>query len=189
MSATLLRMSLVLVGYRGSGKSTLGRLLAGRLGCGLVDTDELVVRTAGRSIKAIFEQEGEGHFRDLEAQALAEALGGPQAVIATGGGVVMRPENRRAIGASGLPVLYLRGEPELLLSRIRGDVATAVNRPNLTALGGGLEEVRQLLTLRDPLYREVATAVLELAGRSPEELADLAMEMLGREPQPTTKNK
>ena len=156
-------MSVILIGYRGSGKTTIGRKLADRLWQKFVDTDDLVIAAAGKSIKVIFEQEGEKRFRDLETEALRKACSLEDHVIACGGGVVLRDENRELIKDSGLKCIYLRCEPEVLLQRIQSDPLTAANRPSLTGLGGGIEEIITLLKQREPLYREVMTGELDVS--------------------------
>src|SRR3954468_8661514 len=104
-------MSIVLIGYRGSGKTTTGQKLADRLWQDLVDTDKLIVKKAGKSIKEIFEQEGEGRFRDLESEVVREVVKLQDVVISMGGGAVLREENRQAIKDSGHKVIYLKCEP------------------------------------------------------------------------------
>lgn len=162
-------MSILLIGYRGCGKTTIGRKLADRLWQPFVDTDDLVVQKAGKSIKDIFEQDGEPHFRDLESVVLIEALGLQDVVLSLGGGAVLREANRRAIRASGHKVIYLRSDPATLHRRIQEDAATASMRPALTALGGTEEEVAQVLAQREPLYRQTMTAELEVTHLTPEE--------------------
>ena len=154
-------MSIVLIGYRGSGKSTVGRRLADRLWWKFADSDDAIVQRAGRSIREIFQQQGEPVFRDLEASVIAELCALPDHVLALGGGAVLREENRQAMRAGGNKVVYLRCDPEALYQRIHSDPATSDSRPNLTA-AGGLEEVRELLAQREPLYRSVATAELDV---------------------------
>src|SRR5215218_3962783 len=122
-------MSIVLIGYRGSGKTTIGQKLADRLWQKLVDTDKLVVEKAGRNIKDIFELQGEERFRDLESEAVKEVMARKDVVISMGGGAVLREENREAIEASGHKVIYLRCLPEVLHERIQADTATAAMRP------------------------------------------------------------
>src|SRR5690349_16434738 len=107
-------MSIVLIGYRGSGKTTVGRKLADRLWQKLVDTDELVVAKAGKTIKEIFEKDGEARFRDLESEVVKEVAKLPDAVISVGGGAVMREENRAALNEGGHRIIYLKCEPEEL---------------------------------------------------------------------------
>jgi shikimate kinase len=162
-------MSVVLVGYRGSGKTTVGRKLADRLWQTFVDTDDLTIAVAGKSISEIFQHHGEAHFRQLESDALRQALGRAEHVIALGGGAVMNPENRQLIKRAGHKVVYLRCEPKALLERIRSDPASATNRPDLTSLGGGIEEITSVLLQREPLYREIATFELDVTYLSPEE--------------------
>jgi shikimate kinase len=161
-------MGIVLLGYRGSGKTTIGRRLAGRLNVSFVDTDDLIVTAAGRTIREIFEQHGEARFRALEATAVREICGSADKVIALGGGAVLREDNRRLLIASAHHRVYLRSEPEELVQRILADPQTAANRPSLTGLGGGIEEVRMLLAAREPLYREVMTVELDVTGLSVE---------------------
>src|SRR5437764_13910508 len=118
-------MSIVLIGYRGSGKSTIGRKLADRLWQTFVDTDELIVRKAGKSIREIFEQHGEPEFRDLEAEVVQEVSALADHVIALGGGAPMREANRELLRAAGHKIVYLRCEPEALLRRIQTDPQTS----------------------------------------------------------------
>jgi shikimate kinase len=162
-------MSIALVGYRGSGKSTIGKRLADRLWQKFVDTDDLVTKQAGKSIKEIFETQGEADFRELEAQVVAEVCNLQDHVIALGGGAVLREENRKAIKAAGLKVIYLRCEAEELHKRIHADPATAATRPPLTHLGGSVEEIRALLAEREPVYRSVMTGELDVTNLSPQD--------------------
>ncbi|WP_428936814.1 shikimate kinase [Fontivita pretiosa] len=162
-------MSAILLGYRGCGKTTIGRKLADRMWARFIDTDEMVVRSAGKSIREIFQQHGEPYFRELETQAIREALKLADHIIALGGGAVLSEQNRLMLKQSGLKRIYLRCEPQVLLERIRSDPQTAANRPNLTGLGGGIEEIQTLLAQREPLYREVATAELDVTNLSVED--------------------
>jgi shikimate kinase len=162
-------MSIALLGYRGSGKSTVGKRLADRLWQKFVDTDELVVRAAGASIKDIFANQGEPAFRDLESRVVAEASKLTDHVIALGGGAVLREENRRALKDAGLKMIYLRCEPDELVRRIQSDPLTGDTRPDLTELGGGIDEVRRVLAEREPVYRSVMTAELDVTHLSPQD--------------------
>jgi shikimate kinase len=159
-------MSVVLIGYRGSGKSTVGKRLADRLWQPFVDTDELIVRKAGKSIRDIFEDDGEPAFRDLEATVVRDALMLQEHVISLGGGALLREENRAALNASGHKVVYLKCEPAELYKRIIDDPETAAARPNLT-VEGGLEEVKNLLAAREPTYRAAMTAELDVTHLAP----------------------
>lgn len=154
-------MSIILIGYRGSGKTTVARQLAGRLSCSFVDTDELIVKMAGQAIRDIFAIQGESAFRALESAALVDALKISSAIISTGGGVVTIEANRQLLRDSGRPVVYLAAPPEVLCERIHTDATTGENRPALTSLGGGLDEIRSVLAVRDPLYCSVATLVVD----------------------------
>jgi shikimate kinase len=161
---------LVLIGYRGSGKSTVGRIVAGRLTRPFVDTDcELELQT-GRSIAALFSEGGEVAFRDREERALAEVTTRfPEAIIATGGGAVLREANRRRIREFGF-VAWLSAPPDELARRLEADQENHGSRPALTA-AGTIAEIVHLLAARAPIYREVADAVVETEGRSPETVA------------------
>src|SRR3954469_16239897 len=137
-------MSIVLIGYRGCGKTTIGRRLADRWWWPFVDTDDMVVKKAGKSIADIFEQHGEKRFRDLEADAVKEAAKLQEHVIALGGGAVLRQENIDVMRKAEHKVVYLRCEAGELYKRIVSDPGSMANRPNLTPVGG-IDEVRKLL--------------------------------------------
>jgi shikimate kinase len=175
-------MSIVLVGYRGCGKTTIGRLLAERLSYSFVDTDELIVQRAGKSIKAIFAEDGEKVFRDLECMAVADVVARARHVVALGGGALGRDENRVAIRTADAPVVYLACEAGELHRRIHGDPKTAESRPNLTHLGGGLDEIKRLLQQREPVYRQMAMLTVDVTMLSAESaalriLADLRLKI------------
>ena len=163
------RMSIVLIGYRGSGKTTIGRRLADRLWQPFVDVDDLIVKKAGKNIKRIFEEDGEPAFRDLETQAVKDACKLTEHVIGFGGGTLGREENRTVLRESGHKIIYLKCEPAELLRRIQADPQTAETRPNLTALGGGIEEIQAMLAEREPLYRQVMHAELDITHLRPED--------------------
>jgi shikimate kinase len=160
---------LILVGYRGTGKTTVGRLLATQLGWDFADADDLIEATAGRSIADIFATEGEAGFRDREAAAIRELCQRERLVLATGGGVVLRQTNRELLRTAGF-VVWLTASPETCWARLQSDPTTSLRRPNLTA-AGGLEEIRVLLTFREPLYREIAHFVIGTDSPSPEAIA------------------
>ncbi len=161
-------MSIVLIGYRGSGKTTIGQKLADRLWQELIDTDKLIVKKAGKNIKEIFEQDGEPRFRDLETEVVKEVVKLQDAVISLGGGAVLREENRQAIKEAGHKVIYLKCDPAELLKRIEADGATSLMRPGLTQLGG-IEEIERVLAEREAIYRGMKTAELDVTNLSPEE--------------------
>ncbi len=149
------RGNLFLVGLPGSGKSTLGRVLARRLGMPFVDADTELERRLGVSIPTIFEIEGEAAFRDREQASIAELVIRTGIVLATGGGAVIRPANRERLKANGT-VVYLHAEPTTLRERTR----KSRHRPLLNT-ADPLARLIELYAQRDPLYREVADFVLE----------------------------
>lgn len=157
-----------LIGYRGSGKSSVGCVLAERLGWSFVDADIVLEEQFGKSIRQIFDDEGEPGFRDKESAILTELSGRADAVIATGGGVVLRDANRHLL-SKGF-VVWLTADPATLWARIQADTTTAARRPALTT--GGLKEVEQLLAVREPLYRDCANLVVDVVRVSPEHAAD-----------------
>ncbi len=152
-------MVITLIGYRGSGKTTVARPLAERLGWAWVDADTVIEQTAGRTIRDIFAQQGEPAFRELERQVMAELLGRDRLVIAAGGGAILNPETRTRVALAG-PVIWLQASLPTLQARIQQDVTTAERRPNLTN-SGGLTEIAQVLAIREPLYRSCATLTIE----------------------------
>lgn len=143
----------VLVGLMGAGKSSIGRHLARFLHVPLIDLDDYIVEKAGCSIPEIFEKYGEAWFRQMESEALKEVIG-QRAVIATGGGVVMAPENLDVLKQHP-PVIWLKASPEFLADRIDGDS----NRP-LIAEGDTLNRLRDLAAIRYPLYEACADLVI-----------------------------
>jgi shikimate kinase len=162
-----------LVGMPGSGKSTVGKQLAQRLGVPFIDLDhqlELVLKT---SIRNFFETEGEARFRDLEAQVLADTTAQPGGmVLSTGGGAVLRPENREVLRQFG-NVLYLRASPEEIFKRVKHDRT----RP-LLQVGNPLHRLRELYAQRDTLYRDTATYVIETGRPTVHTLVNMIMMQL-----------
>ena len=145
----------------GAGKTTIGRQLARRLKKRFVDCDHEIEARTGVRIPLIFEIEGESGFRRRESQVLQELTTEEGLVLATGGGAVLDPENRRCLIESGL-VIYLSAPPEELYARTQHDR----NRP-LLQVADPLGKIGELHALRDPLYREVADLVFEGGRRSP----------------------
>ena len=159
-----------LIGYRGTGKTTVGRLVAERLGWESIDADDEIERRAGKSIAAIFADNGEAAFRDLEAAVVADLCRRTQLVVAPGGGAVLRAATRDAMRAAG-PVVWLTAGVDTIAQRLAADVASGSRRPNLTA-AGGRAEIEALLAERTPIYRACATFVVDTEGKTPAEVAD-----------------
>jgi shikimate kinase len=164
------RRNLALIGARGTGKTSVGRIVAGRLGLPYADADGELERRAGRSIARIFATQGEPAFRDLEEQLLGELTARDGLVLATGGGVVLRESNRRVLRRFGL-VVWLWAEPDVLAERLRRDPG---GRPPLTD-AGLVAEIRAVLALRIPLYDEAAHTLVDTVGRTPAEVADVIL--------------
>jgi shikimate kinase len=160
---------LFLIGYRGSGKTTVGQMLASRMGWAFVDADTVLEERAGKTIREIFADEGEAGFRDRESATLADLSARSQTVIATGGGVILREQNRTLLRDRGC-VVWLSADATTLWSRIQADATTGARRPALSS--GGLEEVEQMLAVREPLYRSIADVEIAVGGLSPEQAAD-----------------
>lgn len=147
--------TIVLVGLMGAGKTTVGRQLAARLSLPFADSDHEVERRTGVSVATVFEIEGEEGFRRRETAVIEELLAGPPVVLATGGGAVLREDNRRAMSACAI-VAYIAVDPRTLYERTRHDR----NRP-LLQVSDPLQRLRELHAQRDPLYREVASIVID----------------------------
>lgn len=158
-----------LVGMPGSGKSSVGRGLARRLGLNFADADEEIVARTGVSIATIFELEGEAGFRAREAQVLAELCARSGLVIATGGGAILRADNREVLRQRGV-VVYLHASLELLRQRTNRDT----RRP-LLQTGNPEAILASLLEMREPLYRELADVVVETGRQS---VGKLALEII-----------
>lgn len=147
--------NLFLIGLMGAGKTTLGRRLADQLNRAFYDSDQVICERTGVSVPTIFEMEGEAGFRAREAAVIDELSALSGIVLATGGGAVLREENRRRLAARGT-VIYLHAAPEILLERTRSDK----NRP-LLQVADPLAKLRALYHARDPLYRAAADLVVE----------------------------
>jgi shikimate kinase len=161
-----------LVGMPGGGKSTVGRHLARQLGLRFFDADVEIERRIGCSIRVYFEREGEASFRDVEQQVVGELAGSADAVIATGGGTVLREANRVAL-RNATTVVYLRSTPEELFRRLRHDT----HRP-LLQVADPLRKLRDLFGERDPLYRQTAHFVIETGRPSVPSLVNMILMQL-----------
>lgn len=162
-----------LVGPMGAGKTTIGKLLARHLGLAFADTDSEIERRTGADIPWIFDMEGEQGFREREEQVVADMTQLNDIVLATGGGVVMRPANRRALAERGF-VVYLHATVREQLRRTGRDR----KRPLLQS-GNPEAVLRELMAVRDPLYREIADHVIDTDGCSPRTVAQRLQDVLG----------
>jgi shikimate kinase len=157
-----------LIGYRGTGKTSVARELATLLNWDWIDADDVIEREAGKTIAEIFAVDGEAVFRELEAYTVAGLSRERRMVVALGGGAVMREQNRDAIAAAG-SVVWLTAGVDTILERLAADPTTASRRPDLTT--GGRAEIEALLAVRTPLYRECATLVVDTEGKTPAQVA------------------
>lgn len=163
---------MAIVGYMGSGKTTLGRLLARALDAELVDLDEAIERRAGESIPEIFAQHGEQTFRDLEHDALLEALSGATPrIVACGGGVVLRKDNRSML--HDVTTIFLKEDTDVLYRRTRG--------PNRPLRAASRDEFASRYAERLPLYMEVADFEAEVDGRPPSLVAEEVLGCLSKQ--------
>ena len=166
--------NVVLIGLSGSGKSTVARLLARRLGWRALDTDREIRRRTGRSIQEIFREDGEPAFREIEAEIVQSACGGAHQVIATGGGAVLDPTSRRSMRDGNLVVL-LEARPETLAARltdsVRQEPRPLLAAPNLAA------RLAELARERAPVY-ECAHEVVSTEGRLPRDVAEAIADLV-----------
>jgi len=166
-------MNLILIGYRCSGKTSVGKIIAGRLGMSFYDTDELVEKSAGRAIDDIVAGEGWDKFREIEKAVIIKTSELKNAVIATGGGVVISEDNIRNLKKNGY-VIWLEGDPEILMKRMENDIAAGRGRPSLTG-HNPVEETKKVLEIRTPLYFAAADVVIMTNKLSLNEVVEKAM--------------
>lgn len=167
--------NLYLIGYRGTGKTTIARLVAERVGAEWADADREIEKLAGKTIATIFRDEGEPAFRDLEARVVAELAKRSGVIVSLGGGAILREENRKLLKDSGR-CIWLTATPETIAARLAGDSATNGQRPSLTPLGT-LAEIETVLAARTPLYRGLASFTIATDGHSPEKIAEIVARM------------
>jgi shikimate kinase len=164
-------MNIVLIGYRGTGKTAVGKKLAQILAWPLLQLDDMIVRSAGSSIPEIVAKSGWDYFRDLESQAVAEAAKKDSCVIDTGGGVILREQNVVRLKQNGL-LFWMKADPDTIISRIKDDTG----RPSLTGNKSFIEEVREILQQRTPLYQKAQEVTIETAGKTIDSIADEIIE-------------
>ena len=158
-------MLITLTGFMGSGKTTVGRILADALSCPFLDLDEMIVKKAGKSIPDIFAQDGEPAFRQLEARLLrqtVEKYGGSTAVLSLGGGAVTTAASATLLHEKTV-CIYLRATLDTLMDRLAGET---VGRPLADA------SLAERLAAREPLYEKTAHVTIDTDGLSPEEVSD-----------------
>lgn len=172
LAAQSARGLIAFVGMPGGGKSTVGRQLARRLGRVFIDSDAMIEKRIGEPIRSYFEARGEAGFRDIEESVIGEITSYEDAVLATGGGAVLRVNNRRLLHER-CHVVYLRSSPEDLFRRLRHDTV----RP-LLQVADPLARLRELFDIRDPLYREAAHSVIETGRPSVTTLINIVLMQL-----------
>ncbi|HXV68534.1 MAG TPA: shikimate kinase [Nitrospira sp.] len=160
-------MNIVLIGYRGTGKSTVGRIVAARLGRSVVSTDEEIVRIAGQRIPEIVAQHGWEYFRELESQVCRKLADRDGLVIDTGGGAILRSHNVEVLKKTGI-LFWLTASVDLIVKRIGRDT----QRPSLTGTQSFVEEVEEVLRERTPKYQAAADHIIVTDGRSIVQVAD-----------------
>jgi len=162
-------LNIVLIGFMGAGKTTVGRMVAGRMGYVFIDMDEEIERAAGLSVNTIFEKYGEASFRGREAELTARLAAGDRQVVSCGGGWALNPGNVAMRGASSR-LVYLRANPESILKRTEGS-----SRPLLN-VGDRAERVVSLLKSRTPVYASVADLIVDTDELTPEEVSERILE-------------
>ncbi|HEX2055973.1 MAG TPA: shikimate kinase [Nitrospiraceae bacterium] len=168
-------MNIVLIGYRGAGKSAVGRVLAQRLQRVLVSTDAEIVKRAGRPIPEIVEQQGWEHFRDLESLVCHELAGRDNLIIDTGGGAILRPQNVEALKQNGR-FWWLTAGVETLAGRIKHDS----QRPSLTGTRSFVDEIAEVLTERMPKYEAAADWTITTDGLTVNQVAERILAQIPR---------
>ena len=165
-------MRISLIGMPGGGKSTVGRQLARRLGQSFADADHVLEQRVSCAISTYFKREGEQRFRDVESEVLRDLVARPGLVLATGGGVVLREENRQLLNEHTI-CIYLRSNPEELFRRVRHDT----RRP-LLQVPDPMARLREMIATRDPLYRQTAHYVVETGRPSVTTLVNMILMQL-----------
>lgn len=160
-------MNVVLIGYRGTGKSTVGKIVAARLGRELFSTDAEIVKSAEHTIPQIVEQHGWEYFRDLETKMCQDLAGKDGVVIDTGGGAILRPQNVEVLKRTG-KLFWLTASVETIAKRIGSDT----QRPSLTGTKSFIEEIQDVLRERIPKYQAAADHLIETEGKSVTQVAD-----------------
>ena len=161
----MLQKPLYLIGFMGSGKSTVSRFLSEMLHTTKIEMDELLVERAGKPITRIFEEDGEAVFRQMETELLREIGAGKPAIVSCGGGVVLRPENVEIMKRTGT-ILMLSAMPETIYSRVRHSTRRPILNGNMN-----VEFIAQLMAKRDPSYRAAADVTVSIDGKTSDVVA------------------
>ncbi|MCF6148063.1 MAG: shikimate kinase [Candidatus Kuenenia sp.] len=169
-------MNIFLIGFRGTGKSFIGKILAQRLNRKYIDADEYLEQKEGKTIKDIFAESGEETFREIESRVIAELCMQNNLIVATGGGVVLNAENVGRMKKCGVAIL-LEADADTLFERIKGDVGTKTKRPSLTQYDG-YQEIKYLLEKRKPSYGKAADFVVNTAQISADETVNKIMSFI-----------
>ena len=167
-------MNIVLIGYRGTGKTVVGELLAERLGMTYMGMDAQIVKKAGMSIPEIVEKSGWPKFRDMESEVARELAGLDHLIIDTGGGVIERPENIEALKTNAR-IFWLKASVEVIVSRIHQDT----QRPALIAGKTFTEEIAEVLEQRTPKYQSAAHHEIDTDPLTPEQVAEMIIQICG----------
>jgi len=173
-------MNIVLIGYRYSGKTTVGKILAHELGRDCLDTDALIEQRAGCSIDTLISIKGWGHFREIEKGVVQEISMRENLVIATGGGIVMDEENMKNLKENAW-IVWLNGRPEVLKERMGNEQRSGKGRPSLTG-ADPLSEIEGVLRIRKPLYERAGDLTVDTSNLSIREVAALIMRYLPKNP-------
>jgi len=163
-------VNIVLIGFRGTGKSTVGRLLAKRLERDFIDSDKHIEGSTEKTVKSIFEEDGEEGFRKIEADVIAELSKEDNKVISAGGGAVLREKNVKNLKGNGFLVL-LEATPEIIHNRITQDKKTTQQRPSLTDKKP-LDEIKHLIAEREPAYKSAADFTINTSYVSCEDIVN-----------------
>jgi shikimate kinase len=166
-------MNIVLIGYRGAGKSVVGEILGSRLGMTYVGMDRKIVETAGMSIPEIVEQYGWPGFRDMESELVLKLSACDRLIIDTGGGIIERPENIKALKGNST-IFWLKATVDTIINRIQADT----QRPSLIAGKTFTEEVEEILAKRIPKYKIAAQFEIDTDNLTPVQIADKIMDIL-----------
>jgi shikimate kinase len=166
-------MNIVLIGYRGTGKSTVAAILGERLSRKVISTDADIVKETGQSIPHIVKQFGWDHFRGLETQMCEKLTGQDNLIIDTGGGLILKEENVKILKANG-KIYWLTAEVSTIVSRISGET----QRPSLSGTKSFVEEIEEILEIRNPHYQAAADIIIPTDHETPESLANRILKNL-----------